>query len=80
MVNTIDSSPIKYDKFRGIQAAELAERLAIDNDEEFETGKAKNQIRTLKRAEDTRWGSHFGSLSSLMDLFNAHLFSVKRHD
>ncbi|KAI8535924.1 hypothetical protein RHMOL_Rhmol10G0213400 [Rhododendron molle] len=38
-VNIIDSSPKKHDKFRGIQAAEIAERLAIDNedDDEFET-------------------------------------------
>lgn len=78
-VNIIDSSPKKHDKFRGIQAVELAERLAIDNDDddEFEIGKGKNQIRTSKRAGDTRWGSHFGSLSSLMDLFSATCSVIK---
>ncbi|XP_028105826.1 zinc finger MYM-type protein 1-like, partial [Camellia sinensis] len=51
------------------QAADIAEKLAIDD--EFETGKGKNQIRTLKRAGDTRWGSHLGSICSLINMFSA---------
>ncbi|KAK9697391.1 hypothetical protein RND81_08G035300 [Saponaria officinalis] len=39
--------------------------------EELETGKEKNQIVTIKRAGDTRWGSHFGSLNSLLNMYNA---------
>jgi len=46
---------------------ELARLLAID---ELETGQGANQICSLKRPGDTRWGSHLGSIASLMDLFN----------
>jgi hypothetical protein len=30
-----------------------------------------NQIGTLKRAGDTRWGSHFNSICSLIRMFDA---------
>ncbi|KAI8560949.1 hypothetical protein RHMOL_Rhmol04G0296200 [Rhododendron molle] len=64
IVNIIDCSPKKNYQFSGIQAAESAEKLSVDDDE-LETGKGNNQIRKLKRAGDSRWGSHFGSISSL---------------
>ncbi|XP_028055194.1 zinc finger MYM-type protein 1-like [Camellia sinensis] len=51
------------------QAADIAEKLAIDD--EFETGKGKNQIGTLKWARDTRWGSHLGPICSLINMFSA---------
>ncbi|XP_058222599.1 uncharacterized protein LOC131332410 [Rhododendron vialii] len=76
IVNIIDSSPKKNDQFRGIQAAEIAEKLAVDDDE-LETGKGNNRIRKLKRAGDTRWGSHFGSISSLMSLFSSTCLVLK---
>ena len=34
-------------------------------------GKGKNQIGTLKRAGNTRWGSHLGSIASLINMFSA---------
>ena len=40
--------------------------LAID---ELETGTGANQIGTLKRAGDSRWGSYFNSIYSLMRMF-----------
>ena len=40
--------------------------LAID---ELETGTEANQIGTLKQAGDSRWGSHFNSICSLMRMF-----------
>ncbi|KAH7838790.1 hypothetical protein Vadar_031226 [Vaccinium darrowii] len=88
-VNIIGSSPKTNDTFRGIQDAKLTKKLAIENDddeeeakeeeekEEFETSKGKNQIRTFKRVGDMRWGSHFGSISSLMDLFSATCLVLK---
>ncbi|XP_028057568.1 uncharacterized protein LOC114261503 [Camellia sinensis] len=51
------------------QATDIAEKLAIDD--EFETGKGKNQIGTLKRAGDTRCGSYLGSICSLINMFSA---------
>lgn len=46
---------------------EIARLLAID---QIETAKGVNQIRSLKRPGETRWGSHLGSISSLMHMFN----------
>ena len=38
---------------------------------EIETEKCVNQIGTLKRASDTRWGSHFGSMCNPTTLFDS---------
>ena len=38
---------------------------------EIETGRGLNQSCTLQRAGDTRWGSHFQSISSLIKMFDA---------
>ncbi|KAI3494634.1 hypothetical protein L1887_40551 [Cichorium endivia] len=40
---------------------------------ELETGKGLNQETTLIRAGDTRWGSHFNTISSLMKLYSGVL-------
>jgi len=56
------------DELHEAQMVEMARRLAIDD---LETGQGANQICALKRPGDTRWGSHFGSISSLIHLFNA---------
>ena len=42
----------------------------IANDD-LEIGKERNQIGTLKRASDTRWGSHLSSFRSLVLMFDA---------
>jgi hypothetical protein len=47
---------------------ELARLLAID---ELETDQGANQICSLRRPGDTRWGSHLGSISRLMNMFKA---------
>uniref|UniRef100_A0A453B994 DUF4371 domain-containing protein n=2 Tax=Aegilops tauschii subsp. strangulata TaxID=200361 RepID=A0A453B994_AEGTS len=68
IVNTVDSSARRHDELRDAQLEELARLLAIDD---IETGKGANQICTLKRPGDTRWGSHLGSISSLKKMFKA---------
>ncbi|KAK9690797.1 hypothetical protein RND81_09G154700 [Saponaria officinalis] len=68
IVNIITSSAKRHDQ---LQAAHLAEIERLLELEELETGKGKNQIDTVKRAGDTRWGSHFGSLNSLLNMYNA---------
>ncbi|KAK4280334.1 hypothetical protein QN277_011970 [Acacia crassicarpa] len=45
----------------------IAERIASG---EIPTGKGLNQERTLKRPGDTRWGSHFGTITSVISLFS----------
>jgi hypothetical protein len=68
IVNTVDSSSKRHDELHDAQMDELARLVAID---EIETGTGANQIRSLKRPGETRWGSHLGSISSLMDMFNS---------
>ncbi|KAK8586634.1 hypothetical protein V6N13_010222 [Hibiscus sabdariffa] len=46
--------------------------------EGLDTGKGKNQIGTLQRAGDTRWGSHLTSLRSLLKMFDS-TFSVLKN-
>ena len=41
--------------------------------EELEIGTCANQVWTLQRAEDTRWSSHFTSVSRLIEMFSATL-------
>ena len=66
IITTVGSSCKRNDELRATQVAEIARMLAID---EPETGIGANQIRTLKRAGDSRWGSHFNSICSLMRMF-----------
>jgi hypothetical protein len=68
IVNTVDSSSKRHDELHDAQMDELARLVAID---EIETDTGANQIRSLKRPGETRWGSHLGSISSLMDMFNS---------
>ncbi|XP_028079332.1 zinc finger MYM-type protein 1-like [Camellia sinensis] len=68
-INIVGSSCKRHDQLRAAQVVDIAEKLAIDD--EFETGKGKNQIGTLKRARDTRWGSYLGSICSLINMFSA---------
>ncbi|XP_028082821.1 uncharacterized protein LOC114284129 [Camellia sinensis] len=68
-INIVGSSCKRHDQLRATQAADIVEMLAIDD--EFESGKVKNQIGTLKRVKDTRWGSHLGSICSLINMFSA---------
>jgi hypothetical protein len=66
IINTVDSSSKRHDELHNAQLVELARALAIN---EVETAQGANQIRALKRAGDTRWGSHLGSICSLLDMF-----------
>ena len=50
------------------QATKVAKMIAIDD---LEIGKGRNQIGTLKRADDTHWGSHLSPLRSLVLMFDA---------
>jgi hypothetical protein len=66
IINTVDSSSKRHDELHQAQLDEL--EIAIAN-ASVETGQGANQIRSLKRPGDTRWGSHFGSVYSLMEMF-----------
>ena len=49
--------------------AEQVENMIASN--EIDTRRGANQIGTLQRVIDTRWGSHFQSICSLIRMFDA---------
>jgi hypothetical protein len=65
IVNTVDSSAKHHDELHDAQMVELARVLAIDD---IETGQGANQICSMKHSGETKWGSHLGYVSSLMDM------------
>ncbi|CAN6558095.1 unnamed protein product [Malus baccata var. baccata] len=70
LVNVVGASSKRCDLLREKQSIAVIEAL---NSGEFTSGKGKNQETTLKRAGETRWGSHFGTLVSIMTMFSSIL-------
>ncbi|XP_021856221.1 uncharacterized protein [Spinacia oleracea] len=68
IVNVISASPKRQDELQTKKAAEIEFLLSIG---ELETGRGSNQKCTLKRAGDTRWGSHVYSIRSLIKMYDA---------
>ncbi|XP_048425917.1 zinc finger MYM-type protein 1-like [Pyrus x bretschneideri] len=70
LVNVVGASSKHCDLLREKQSIAIIEAL---NSGEFTSGKGKNQETTLKRARETRWGSHFGTLVSIRTMFSSIL-------
>ncbi|XP_024164172.1 zinc finger MYM-type protein 1-like [Rosa chinensis] len=68
MVNIVGASCKRRDLLREQQQNEVME--ALHNDELL-SGKRLNQETTLKRPGDTRWGSHYGTLLSIISMFSS---------
>lgn len=68
VVNVVCSSTKRHDELQAAQLEEIAYLLEID---EIVTSKGANQVGTLKRAGDTRWGSYYDSISSLINMYEA---------
>ncbi|XP_024634768.1 zinc finger MYM-type protein 1-like [Medicago truncatula] len=68
VVNVVGSSTKRHDELQAAQAKEIENLLETG---EIVTGKGKNQVGTVKRAGDTRWGSHFNSICSLISMYEA---------
>ncbi|XP_052621093.1 uncharacterized protein LOC128126936 [Lactuca sativa] len=66
VVNVVCASCKRKDLLRE-QARERVQKGLCSG--ELETGRGLNQETTLVRAGETRWGSHFNTLTSLMNLF-----------
>ncbi|XP_012855091.1 PREDICTED: zinc finger MYM-type protein 1-like [Erythranthe guttata] len=66
IVNFLRSSNKRQSLLRKKQVAHFANLI---EDELVETGTGLNQELSIARAGDTRWGSHFRTLSRLIDLF-----------
>ncbi|CAM8916891.1 unnamed protein product [Rhodiola kirilowii] len=68
IVNIVSASCKRNDQLRDAHASNMAFLLAIGD---LESGKGLNQLGSLQRAGDTRWTSHFKSISSLIKMFSA---------
>ncbi|KAL9690219.1 hypothetical protein QQ045_010616 [Rhodiola kirilowii] len=68
IVNIVSASCKRNDQLRDAHASNIAFLLAIGD---LESGKGLNQLGSLQRAGDTRWTSHFKSISSLIKMFSA---------
>ncbi|CAM8890422.1 unnamed protein product [Rhodiola kirilowii] len=68
IVNIVSASCKRNDQLRDAHASNMAYLLRIGD---LESGKGLNQLGSLQRAGDTRWTSHFKSISSLIKMFSA---------
>ncbi|XP_072054957.1 uncharacterized protein [Arachis hypogaea] len=75
IVNVVTVSPKRHDLLRVAQANNVAN---LNADDQLVTGSGLNQIGTLQRAGDTRWGSHLNSVRSLLCMFDATCEVLKK--
>uniref|UniRef100_A0A0R0F758 TTF-type domain-containing protein n=1 Tax=Glycine max TaxID=3847 RepID=A0A0R0F758_SOYBN len=68
LVNFIRSSNKRQKLLRDKQVSQFAKLI---EEGQIETGSGLNQESSIARAGDTRWGSHFRSLTSLMTIYGA---------
>ncbi|KAG8385887.1 hypothetical protein BUALT_Bualt03G0091800 [Buddleja alternifolia] len=73
IVNLVDSSSKRHDQLQIAQAIRIEE---LTSTNELKTGRGKNQVGTVQRPGDTRWGSHLRSLRSLLGLFDSILLTL----
>uniref|UniRef100_A0A803KTI3 TTF-type domain-containing protein n=1 Tax=Chenopodium quinoa TaxID=63459 RepID=A0A803KTI3_CHEQI len=66
--NFSTNSSKRHDELQATQLAEIEHLVEIEG---LETGKGLNQIGTLQRPGDTRWSSHYKSISSLLRMYCA---------
>jgi hypothetical protein len=68
IINVVSDSCKCHDQLQIVHATQIAHMRAIG---ELETENEANQIGTLKRADDSHWGSHFNSICNLIRMFDA---------
>nr|XP_043609621.1 zinc finger MYM-type protein 1-like [Erigeron canadensis] len=66
VIYVVCASSERHDELQKTKAIEINELMELG---EIKSGKGKNQVKTLRRAGDTRWGSHYNSISSLINMF-----------
>lgn len=66
IINVVGSSSKRHDELQDAQALHIQNQISNN---EIETKKGGNQIGTLQRAGDTRWGSHYQSIYSLLRIY-----------
>ncbi|XP_021991725.2 zinc finger MYM-type protein 1-like [Helianthus annuus] len=67
IINVVCASSKRHDELQMAKADEIKKLLELG---EIKSGKGQNQVGTLRRAGDTRWGSHFKSVCSLVNMFD----------
>ena len=67
VINVVCASSKRHDELQKAKAIEIKKLLELG---EIKSGKGQNQVGTLRRAGDTRWGSHFKSICSLVNMFD----------
>jgi hypothetical protein len=68
LINVVGGSCKRRDALRDAQFVEIEKALDMG---ELRSGQGLNQETNLKRAGDTRWGSHFGTIINLILMFSA---------
>lgn len=68
--NVVAGSSKRQEILRDKQYSEMQKAISLG---QAFTGLGQNQEKSLQRAGDTRWGSHFGSITSLIYLFGSVL-------
>nr|XP_025694449.2 zinc finger MYM-type protein 1-like [Arachis hypogaea] len=68
LCNVVGASCKRRDMLRDSQMTKTIEALKSG---EISSGRGLNQETTLKRAGDTRWGSHYGTILRLISLFSS---------
>ncbi|KAK9049224.1 hypothetical protein SSX86_031809 [Deinandra increscens subsp. villosa] len=68
VINVVCGSSKRHDELEKQKSDEIRKLLELG---EISSGKGLNQVGTLRRAGDTRWGSHYDSVVSLIDMFAA---------
>ncbi|KAH9747456.1 TTF-type domain-containing protein [Citrus sinensis] len=68
IANIVGASCKRHDELKRAQAADIEYMISID---ELESGRWLNQIGALPKPGDTRWSSHFRSVSNLIKMFSA---------
>ena len=74
IINLITASPKRHSELQSTQVTDIAHMLDIG---ERETGRGANQIGPLHKPRDTRWVSHYDSISDLIDMYNASCLVVE---
>ncbi|XP_021730790.1 zinc finger MYM-type protein 1-like [Chenopodium quinoa] len=74
IINFIVSSPKCVDQLQSVKSDEFKRLLSIG---EIDSGRGANQMSSLKRAGDTRWGSHLYSIRSLMKIIDATMLVLE---
>jgi len=74
IINLISASLKHHIELHYAQAIEIAHMVAT---RERETGRGANQIGNLHRSGTTQWSSHFNSIYSLINMFDATIIVLE---